>query len=103
LGTWRHACRLAQIYEEAKYDLHDLLSLHRIVKVQGMEKQDIINVLDLVKNDQLQTLQLKAQHLIDEIDMVDTEKTEAMTHIFICQACEPAVSNMTDRLHNFFF
>jgi len=33
---------LAQIYEEAKHDLHDLLRLHRIVKDLGMEKQDII-------------------------------------------------------------
>jgi hypothetical protein len=74
--------RLAQIYEEAKYDLHDLLRLHRIVKVQGMEKQDIINVLGLVKNDQLQTMQLKAQHLRDEINMLDTEKTEAKSQIF---------------------
>jgi hypothetical protein len=66
--------RLDQIYEEAKYDLHDMLRLYRIVKDLGMEKKDIINVLDLVKNDQLQTLQLKAQHLRDEIDMLDTEK-----------------------------
>ncbi|MGC1929062.1 MAG: hypothetical protein WA667_08815 [Candidatus Nitrosopolaris sp.] len=48
-----HMYRLAQIYEEAKYDLHDLLRLHRIVKGLGMEKQDIINVLDLVKHNQL--------------------------------------------------
>ena len=34
--------RLAQIYEEDKYDLHDLLRLHEIVKGLGMEKQDII-------------------------------------------------------------
>ncbi len=33
--------RLAQIYEEAKYDLHDLLALHRTVKGLGMEKHDI--------------------------------------------------------------
>ena len=39
---------LTQIYEEAKHDLHDLLRLHRIVKDLGMEKQDIINVLDFV-------------------------------------------------------
>ena len=73
---------LVQIYEEGKYDLHDLLRLHRIVKELGMEKQDIINVLDLVKNDQLQTLQLKAQHLRDEINMLEMEKTKAMSHIF---------------------
>jgi hypothetical protein len=74
--------RLAQIYEEAKYDLYDLLRLHRAVKVQGREKQDIINVLDLVKNDQLQTLQLKAQHLRDEINTLETEKTETKSQIF---------------------
>ena len=74
--------RLAQIYEEAKYDLHDLLRLHRIVKVQGMEKQDIINVLDLVKNDQLQSLQLKAQHLRDGINTLEAEKLEAKSQIF---------------------
>jgi hypothetical protein len=38
---------LAQIYEEAKYDIHDLLRLHKIAKDLGMEKQDIINVLTL--------------------------------------------------------
>ena len=52
--------RLAQIYEEAKYDLDDLLSLHRMVKGLGMEKQDIINVLDFVKYNQLRTLQWEA-------------------------------------------
>ena len=51
---------LAQIYEEAKYDLHDLLRLHRIAKDLGMEKQDIINVLEFVKHNQLRTLQWKA-------------------------------------------
>ncbi|MFZ0510419.1 MAG: hypothetical protein WAM14_02330 [Candidatus Nitrosopolaris sp.] len=62
--------RLAQIYEEAKYDLHDLLRLHKIVKDLGMEKQDIINVLDLVKHNQLQTLQSKAEYLRYEINML---------------------------------
>jgi hypothetical protein len=73
---------LAQIYEEAKYDIHDLLRLHKIAKDLGMEKQDIINVLDLVKHDRLRTLQLKAQHLQDEIKMLEMEKTEAMSQIF---------------------
>ncbi|MGC1931162.1 MAG: hypothetical protein WA667_19510, partial [Candidatus Nitrosopolaris sp.] len=55
---------------EAKYDLHDLLRLHKIVKDLGMEKQDIINVLDLVKHNQLQTLQSKAEYLRYEINML---------------------------------
>ena len=49
--------RLAQIYEEAKYDLHDLLRLHRIVKVLRLEKHDIISAFELIKHNQLQTLQ----------------------------------------------
>ena len=74
--------RLTQIYEEAKYDLHDLLRLHRIVKGLGMEKQDIINVLDFVKYNQLRTLQWKAAYLGYQIDMLKTEKMKAMNHIF---------------------
>jgi hypothetical protein len=69
--------RLAQIYEEAKYDVHDLLRLHKMVKDRGMEKQDIINVLDLVKNNQVETLQSKVDSLRDEIKMWEIEKTMA--------------------------
>ena len=60
--------RLAQIFEEAKYDLHDLLRLHEIVKGLGMEKQDIINVMELAKYNQSQTLQWKAEYLRYEIN-----------------------------------
>ena len=67
--------KLAQIYDESKYDVHDLLRLHKIVKDLGMEKKDIINLLDLVKNDQLQTLQSKVENLRDEIKMWEIEKT----------------------------
>jgi transcriptional regulator len=59
--------RLAQIYDEAKYDLHDLLRLHRIVKALGMEKRDIISVFNLIKHNQLETLQWKAGYLRSEI------------------------------------
>jgi hypothetical protein len=73
--------RLAQIYE-AKYDLHDLLRLHKIVKDLRMEKQDIINVLNLVKHNQLQTLQCKVENLRYQINMLEMEKTKSMYHIF---------------------
>jgi hypothetical protein len=73
---------LAQIYEEAKYDLHDLLRLHRIVKDLGIEKQDIINVLEFVKHNQLRTLQWKAAYIRYQINKLETEKTEAMNHLF---------------------
>src|SRR5215467_10158785 len=59
--------RLAQIYEEAKYDLDDLLRLHRIVKLLGLEKHDIITAFELIKHNQLETLQWKAGYLKSEI------------------------------------
>jgi hypothetical protein len=73
---------LVQIYEEGNHDLHDLLRLHRIVKDLGMEKQDIINVLEFVKHNQLRTLQWKAAYLRYQINMLETEKMEAMNHLF---------------------
>ena len=73
---------LIQIYEEAKCDVHDLLRLHKIVKDLGMEKQDIINVLEFVKHNQLRTLQWRAAYLRYQINMLETEKTEAMNQIF---------------------
>jgi hypothetical protein len=73
--------KLAQIYDEAKYDIHDLLDLHRMVKGLGMEKQDIINVLDYVKYNQLRTLQWEAQRLRDEINMLEIEKTRFTNRI----------------------
>jgi hypothetical protein len=74
--------KLAQIYEENRYDVHDLLKLHKIVKDQGLEKQDIINVLEFVKYNQLRILQWKAAYLRYQISMLETEKTEAMNHLF---------------------
>jgi hypothetical protein len=74
--------RLAQIYEEAKYDLHDLLRLHKMVEDLGMEKKDLINALELVKNNQLQTLESKVQNLRYQINVLETEKTKYMDHIF---------------------
>jgi chromosome segregation ATPase len=73
--------RLAQIYEEAKYDLHDLLRLHRIAKALGMEKRDIINVFDLIKHNQLETLQWKVRYLRSEIDRLMWEKRNSMYHL----------------------
>jgi hypothetical protein len=66
--------RLAQIYDEAKYDLHDLLRLHRIVKALGMEKRDIISVFNLIKHNQLETMQWKAGYLRSEINTLEWKK-----------------------------
>jgi hypothetical protein len=73
---------LAQIYDEAKNDLYDLLELHRIAKDRGMEKQDIINALEFVKYNQLQTLQDKAKSLRNEKDRLEHEKTKASSEYF---------------------
>jgi hypothetical protein len=73
--------RLAQIYEENRYDVHGLLELHKTVKDHRMEKQDIINVLEFVKYNQFRTLQWKAAYLSYRIDKLEREKTEAMDHL----------------------
>ena len=58
---------LGQIYDEAVH-LHKLLRLHKIVK--GMEEHDVINVLELAKNNQLEYLQWKVEYLRNDIDML---------------------------------
>jgi prefoldin subunit 5 len=47
-----------------------------------MEKQDIINVLEFVKYNQLRSLQWKAAYLRYQINMLEKEKTEATSQIF---------------------
>ena len=73
---------LSQIYDEAKYDLHDLLRLHRIVKVLGLEKHDIISAFELIKNNQLETLQWKAAYLRSAIYKLEREKRNSTNQIF---------------------
>jgi hypothetical protein len=74
--------RLARIYEEAKCDLDDLLRLHRIVKILGMEKHDIISAFELIKHNQLETLQAKVENLRNDMDMLENEKTKAASTLF---------------------
>jgi transposase len=72
---------LAQIYDEAEYDLNDLLRLHRIFKNLGMSEKEIINVLELAKNNQLQYLQWKVEYLRNDIDMLEVKKAKATNDI----------------------
>jgi uncharacterized coiled-coil protein SlyX len=65
---------LSQICDEAIYDLHDLLRLHKIVKDLGMNEQDIISAFELIKHNQLQTLQWKAGYLRSEINTLEWKK-----------------------------
>jgi regulator of replication initiation timing len=47
-----------------------------------MEKQDIINVLEFVKHNQLRTLQAKVESLRNDIDRLEDEKTKAKIEYF---------------------
>ena len=66
----------------AKYDLDGLLRLHRIVKLVGLEKHDIISALELIKHNHLQTLQWKAGSLRYEINALEWEKRNSTNHLF---------------------
>jgi hypothetical protein len=72
---------LGQIYDEAEYDFHRLLRLHKIVKGLGMEEHDVINVLELAKNNQLEYLQWKVEYLRNDIDMLEVQKEKATNDI----------------------
>jgi hypothetical protein len=65
--------KLAQIYEVAKYDIHTLLRLHKIVKDLGMGEQEIINVLKLANNNEIQFLQEKVHYLRNHLRNLEIE------------------------------
>ena len=71
--------KLAQIYDEAKKYLPNLLRLHRIVKDLGMEENDVIKVLELAKHNELGRLQWKVEYIENQIFMLEVQKTKA-TH-----------------------
>ena len=73
--------RLAQIYDEARYDIYGLLRLHKIVKDLGLNEQDIENVLDIAKHNELQNLQWKVEYLRNEVNMLEIEKWKSTNQI----------------------
>ncbi|MGC1930735.1 MAG: hypothetical protein WA667_17330 [Candidatus Nitrosopolaris sp.] len=73
--------QLAQIYDEAKYDLYSLLRLHKIVKNLGMEEHDIIKVFELAKQNQLQRLLGKVEYLTNEIFILELQKSKSTNDI----------------------
>ncbi|MFY9794268.1 MAG: hypothetical protein WAJ93_01115 [Candidatus Nitrosopolaris sp.] len=77
----RHMYKLAQIYDEAKYNLHSLLRLHKILKDLGMGEQKIINEFELAKQNQLERLQGKVEYLRNEIFMLELQKSESTNDI----------------------
>ncbi|HET7391478.1 MAG TPA: hypothetical protein VFJ51_11685 [Nitrososphaeraceae archaeon] len=73
--------KLAQIYDEARYNLSNLLRLHKIVNGLGMNEQDIHKVLELAKYDELQNLQWKVEYLRNEVNMLENEKWKSTNQI----------------------
>jgi hypothetical protein len=72
---------LTQIYDEARYDVRGLLRLHKIVKDLGLNEQDIENVLDIAKHNELQNLQWKVEYLRNEVNMLEIEKWKSTNQI----------------------
>jgi hypothetical protein len=72
---------LAQIYDEARYDVPGLLRLHKIVKDLGLGEKEIIKVLELAKYDELQNLQWKVEYLRNEVNMLENEKWKSTNQI----------------------
>jgi hypothetical protein len=73
--------KLVQIYEEARYNLSNLLRLHKIVKDLGLGEKEIIKVLELAKYDELQNLQWKVEYLRNEVNMLENEKWKSTNQI----------------------
>ena len=73
--------KLAQIYDEARYNISDLLKLHKRVKDLGMEENDLIKVLELAKHNELERLQWKVEYLRNEVNMLEIEKWKSTNQI----------------------
>jgi DNA-binding CsgD family transcriptional regulator len=73
--------KVAQIYDEARYNLSNLLKLHKIVNDLGVGEKEIIKVLELAKYNELENLQWKVEYLRNEVNMLENEKWKSTTHI----------------------
>jgi DNA-binding CsgD family transcriptional regulator len=72
---------LAQLYDEARYNLSNMLKLHRIVKDLGLGEKEIIKVLELAKHNELERLQWKVEYLRNEVEILENEKWKSTNHI----------------------
>jgi hypothetical protein len=75
--------KLVEVYEEIRPYLPSFLKLHKILNDRAMGEQEIINVLELAKNHQLEHLQWKVEHLRNDIQMLEVQKTKCSNHILI--------------------
>ncbi len=65
----------------ARYNLSNLLRLHKIVKDLGLKEYDVINALELAKHNELENLQWKVEYLRNELDMLENEKWKSTNQI----------------------
>ncbi|MGC2573855.1 MAG: hypothetical protein WA364_20255 [Candidatus Nitrosopolaris sp.] len=72
---------LAQIYNEARYDVRGLLRLHKILKDLGLGENDVIKVLELAKHNELENLQWKVEYLRNEVNTLEMEKWKSTNQI----------------------
>ncbi len=73
--------KLAQICDEARYNLSNLLKLDKIVRDLGMGEKEIIKVLELAKHNELENLQWKAEYLRNEVNTLENEKWKSTNQI----------------------
>jgi hypothetical protein len=73
--------KLAQVYDEARYNLSNLLRLHKIVQDLGLGEKEIIKVLELSKYNELERLQWKVEYLRNEVEMLEKEKWNSTNQI----------------------
>jgi len=71
---------LAQIYDEVKHFLPNLLSLWRTLRDLGLG-EEIIKVLELAKYDELENLQWKVEYLRNEVNLLEKEKWKSTNQI----------------------
>jgi hypothetical protein len=72
---------LAEIYEEARYDVRGLLILHKIVQDLGLGEKEITKVLELSKHNELELLQWKVEYLRNEVEMLENQKWKSTNQI----------------------
>jgi hypothetical protein len=72
---------LAQIYDEVKHFLPNLLRLWRTLRHLGLDEKEIIKVLELAKYDELENLQWKVEYLRNEVNLLEKEKWKSTNQI----------------------
>jgi hypothetical protein len=90
--------KLAQIYDEARYDLDRLLRLHKTVKDLRMGEHEITKVFELAKHNQLELLQWKVEYLAHEVTMLESQKAKATNDILkLNRTIDQMQTNMQNR------